>query len=462
MSDNTDKQKKPAAKKRQAGRRPATIELEATEVNEDASASTQGNPDAASAKDSVSNEAGASATDAAGKSGAKTDNAPGTEAHDDNQAGSPPPHEARRPARSGMPILAVIAAAVAGAVVALAGYAGLERAGIWRAQTVSSVEPARLDALADDIDALRAEIDRSADDTGLASRLDALEARIGELARSGTAAVPPDVEKLEQRIAGAEAQLTLLRSEQTNLLERLQAVGGDSGAAAAVAALGERVDTLETDLRENSATMAARAGELDALKERLATAQGTLDKVATQRPQADARAALAIAIAGLERAVAAGQPFARELDVVRELAGQRSEIDVLRPMAEKGVARLDELTRTFDDAASRALAASNPSGGGDLVNRLLSGARDIVRVRPTDEVEGQDAGAVLARAEARLRDGDVLGATQELAALDEAAQQAMASWTTRARQRLTALRQVQALSESAMNALRGAPAERAR
>jgi hypothetical protein len=162
--------------------------------------------------------------------------------------------------------------------------------------------------------------------------------------------------------------------------------------------------------------------------------------------------ALALAVAGLERAVNSGVAFDRELDTVEALAGPRDEIAALKAYATGGVARRDALSAEFQDAASAAMSATAAQTDGFL-DRLIANARRIVRIRPTGEVEGDTVGAILARAETRLAAGDLAAAVEELASLDPAAKAAMAGWLERARARLQAERLLAALNEEVLTGL---------
>jgi hypothetical protein len=244
----------------------------------------------------------------------------------------------------------------------------------------------------------------------------------------------------------------------------MAASGDGQPASAAIAALTERIDAVEQSARAagEAAAEALRQGidtrigairdEVAALRADLRALGDRVESVAGETPDATNNAALAIAVAGLERAVNSGASFARELGTVEALAGAGEEIAVLRQYAEAGVARRDQLAESFEDAASQAMRAGAPPAE-DIFDRLIASARRIVSIRPTGEVEGETTGAILARAEARLEAGDLAAALDELAKLDPAAAAAMASWTDRARARLEAERLLAALNQKVLTGL---------
>ncbi|MEQ8827665.1 MAG: hypothetical protein RIC82_07810, partial [Parvibaculum sp.] len=76
-------------------------------------------------------------------------------------------------------------------------------------------------------------------------------------------------------------------------------------------------------------------------------------------------------------------------------------------------------------AASQAIAAANPADpDAGLVDRLMSSALSVVKVRPVGDVEGDTADAIVARTETRLMDGNFDAALNEWRNLPEASQQA--------------------------------------
>ncbi|HSM20077.1 MAG TPA: mitofilin family membrane protein [Hyphomicrobiales bacterium] len=162
--------------------------------------------------------------------------------------------------------------------------------------------------------------------------------------------------------------------------------------------------------------------------------------------------ALAVALTGLEQAVNSGTPFDRELATVEALAEPYEEITALKAYAREGVASRATLREDFQDAASAAMNAGAPPSDG-FVDRLISDARRIVRIRPTGDVEGDTTGAILARAETKLEAGDLAAALEELAALDDEARAAMSGWLEQARARQEAERLVAALNEEVLSGL---------
>jgi hypothetical protein len=82
----------------------------------------------------------------------------------------------------------------------------------------------------------------------------------------------------------------------------------------------------------------------------------------------------------------------------------------------------------------------------------------LVTVRSVGaDAEGSDADARVARAEARLADGDLAGAVAEIEGLEGPAAEAAAGWLERARARLAAEQALASLQEQASDLLTGQP-----
>jgi len=225
-----------------------------------------------------------------------------------------------------------------------------------------------------------------------------------------------------------------------------------------------RLEDLETRLADLEARPAptasgggvdteAYAAELDALQASLETQRGEIQALlenARTVEEATAEAAIAAsaqaAIAKIVSAIDAGQPFAEPVAELQAL--DLGEIDpALDTVAAEGVATLSSLQAEFPDQARTALAAARASGvedgqqglGGFLMRSL--GARSVA------PREGSDPDAVLSRAEAAIKSGDLPGALAELDTLPEEAQAAISDWRAAADARVAARAAADALSQ---------------
>ena len=233
-----------------------------------------------------------------------------------------------------------------------------------------------------------------------------LQARIdGRLAEGETAD--------RQALDGAKNEIADLKAKVA-ALSQSSPVNGDGEIAAALAGLDERTAKLEAGL---------------------STLSGEIDK-----DQAGARSAASVlALGNLRAAVDAGKPYAAELASIRRLAPEIRNFGALPAFADQGIPTLPELTASFATAKDTALAALPAPKDESFLGSLLASAKSMVKVRRIDAAAtGDDPDAVLARAEAMLKQGELAEAVKEVDGLSGALREAFASWIDAARARASA------------------------
>lgn len=239
------------------------------------------------------------------------------------------------------------------------------------------------------------------------------------------------------RLDGYEATLADAMARLDQIDTRLAAVeklAPEGSAAAQMAA--EAYD------RELKALRDMFAGELAKVEAAQADAAGLQAQAAEAAQAASGRAALARVTAALD----SGAPFAEALADLTTSTGNAAP-QVLADVADAGVPTLAALQDTFPAAARAALDASVRQGveSGEM-SRFAAFLKTQLGTRSLEPKEGDDADAVLSRAEAALRQGDIGSALAELDVLDAAGQPAMAEWRAQAEARKAALDAVSALA----------------
>ena len=300
-------------------------------------------------------------------------------------------------------------------------------------------DPARLDALSQQLDELTQEVAQQAgsapsdsvDSEALADldrRIAVLAAQVRETTtaadRESAAPAAPSVDPA--MVSGLENRVGELQSA----LEELRgAVAENSNATATAAAAAAEAAN-------------ADAAALSGLESQLGDLQGQLEQVQQQAQQALNASAgdsgLALALGQLRDALRFSAPFEVELAAVQRLIPEGDPLlELLEPLAAhavSGVPTRDELAMRFEPMAKDAVAASyDDSWSGRLMSRV-SGA---VSVRPVGEVEGDSPRARIARADARLANEDLSGAIQALSGMEGAAAAVAEPWLTDANARLT-------------------------
>jgi hypothetical protein len=268
----------------------------------------------------------------------------------------------------------------------------------------------------------------------LESRLAAIEAQPGVSGLPDNLATADDLARLEGEIAalsGGTDATADLAAELKGLDARLAALG-DSASASVEAATATTTAT--------TTALGGLSGEVAAIEASLEEIRAAIDELKAHNASQDAL--LWSAVGALRDAMRYTGPFSEQLADVSRLAGERTEFQEalaeLKPLADSGVANLTELQREFPAAARDIVAAGYGDSDDGVLGDVLNRVSQIVTVRPVGEVEGDGAGAIVARAEGHLDQGDLAAALEELKGLPENASRAADTWRQRAQQRVAA------------------------
>lgn len=267
----------------------------------------------------------------------------------------------------------------------------------------------------------------------LAARPD-LEDVVARLAALEAAPTPASAAQIEAKVSALDAAVAELKA-------RPVAEGVvDPALAAAVVALQERVSVLGAGGSVPADVLAA----VDAAEARL---KQTEERAAELAKEAEAAAAAARRAAALDRVTAAldsGAPFAAAM---AELGPDLPP--VLVQNAATGLPTVADLAEAFPDVARQSLeAALRANMGESWTDRVSNFLRSQTGLRSLGPREGNDPDAVLSRAEAALRAGDVQAAITELAAIPEAGKPALDAWLVMAQTRSDAEAAIAALAQN--------------
>lgn len=292
-------------------------------------------------------------------------------------------------------------------------------------------------ASADAIAALQAQLDAStAEDAKLRMDLAALAER-----------TVPDA-KLDGRVAALEAalqpepDLTAINARLSTLEDRLSAIeaasaGGEGAPAAALAALGRELTSLRAQIDAQKGAGPALTADIQAAS---ASAQARLDAAEASAQTAAKQAALS----HIRAAFDSGAPLGPAIQGLQALG---AEIPAALANSVDGLPSIASLQDGFAEAARAALDASIRADMGEgWSSRLSSFLRSQTGARSLTPREGTDPDAVLSRAEAALRGGQIKAALTELAGLPPAGAELMAPWIADATRRLDAEQAITDLS----------------
>ena len=262
--------------------------------------------------------------------------------------------------------------------------------------------------------------------------LAALDSRIAKIEAAGPA---PADKTLADRVAATETAAREARTRADAALDAAQknAASQPSVAPAVLDALTARVTALEQATKATSDKVA---------------------HVAAVSAGQDRAGRLAFVAIALRDAVVRGEPYEQELAAAKQLVPEVAALAPLAPFAATGVPQPSALAQELSQltALMTSAAASSPREGG-ILDRLQQNAEKLVRIRPINAAPGDDAAAVVARAQTKATQGNLAGAVADLTSLPEGVRAPAQGWITKAEARTAALAAARALADNAVGAL---------
>lgn len=243
---------------------------------------------------------------------------------------------------------------------------------------------------------------------GISTKTAALSARIDALGGE------TDTSEIESRLAALELKTDGLRAELSSLLSQLSDVSQMGGEVSA--------DTA-AKLAGFAAANEGLKAEIEALASRIDGVSATAAQVSVVETNAEAErnaATIRASLNSIDVAIKAGLPYAAPLTDL-ENAGVAT-IPASLIDASGGVATMSKLRADFPEAAHDAIRASILASAGEGIFASISAfTKAQVAGRSLTPQEGLAPDAVLSRAEAALKQGDLDKALDEMDALPSAA-----------------------------------------
>ena len=249
------------------------------------------------------------------------------------------------------------------------------------------------------------------------SRVQALDRRLATL-EAQTRAVPAPAADPNAQAERAQLQARVEKLESA--LESIRATAQQGSTPADEGAAREALRQVSERLNSVASDTAVRI-------DRLARQIETVEQSVPAREDADTvrNARLVFAIGRLRDAVLSTHPFRIELAALKALSagdpGIDQALDRLAPYADSGVATADMLRRRFRPLASAVVNAGREPVSDNWIDRSVARVLSAINIRRTDDLEGGDIEAIVARAEKALERNDVKQAAQELGSLPEIA-----------------------------------------
>ncbi|MEZ5831910.1 MAG: uroporphyrinogen-III synthase [Dongiaceae bacterium] len=352
-------------------------------------------------------------------------------------------------------------------------------------QASAPVTDDRISALQGDVQALsekvQADVDSDAMQQAIGAAVDPINADLAAV-KQELAALKSELESLRGSAASGsstlsegpgvdlgpiEERLGKLEASISDTTRRIDAIASgtptsESPTAAPAPAPDPRVDALASEndaLKQQIASLTERLDQMSGLDAKVGELGPRIDALGQQvaslpkTGEQQRAAALIVAVGELRSALAGDKSYSAELSTLSDLT-QNDEVlrprlklivDSLTPMAESGVPTLSQLAAGFPSTEIARSGEAELAGevtDDNWLKRFWRGLghsiSEVITVRPTGpDVEGDDTLARLARAEAKLGEGDLSGAVAEVRDMTGLAAETAAEWLSQAEARLT-------------------------
>jgi hypothetical protein len=172
--------------------------------------------------------------------------------------------------------------------------------------------------------------------------------------------------------------------------------------------LGQRLDALRGEL-DDRMRATVRSVDIAPLQAKLALIDKELQRFLegeSDRSATSTRVLLSLELASLKRVMDRSEPFTAELAAVKKAAGDKLDLKALERYANEGVPTTAEITKSFRKVSNAMQDAEAEPADASIVDRLLSGARSIVRVRKSGpSADDTSLDATITRIDVALKDG---------------------------------------------------------
>lgn len=278
-------------------------------------------------------------------------------------------------------------------------------------------------ALSNRLAALKKELAQDID-----SRL-AATTEAGETARSGTQRLDREVAGVKSDTTRVTQRLDQLKVATDKLDEVVKAIKEDAGGLKA------SLDGVKGDV-DARFKAAAKPADVAAAVAPLALKLADLERnvqgivrAEDDRKSNTERIVLSLELGNLKRAMERGTRYASELAEVRRVAGSSIDLKAIERYQNEGVPTLATLMLDFRKVANSILDAEAEQPGASVMDRMLTSAKSIVRVRKAEYAnDDASAEAVVARMEAALKDAKLADVILEAKKLSDKARAPALDW----------------------------------
>lgn len=304
-------------------------------------------------------------------------------------------------------------------------------------------------------------------ETNMTTQLTALRKNVSGDVEARVASATESAETAKTGMERINRDVATLKTESVKIDEHMAQLKAEVDRAVEQNKLRQQeLANLKVEL-DNAKTAAAKPADVASavapVTQKIAQLEQGLKAVAEaeQNRQHNAeRVVLALELQNLKRALDRGQKYDAELAEVEKAAGGKFDLAALAKFKEAGVPTLMDLTRDFRSSANTIIDADAGVETTTVVDRLLAGAKSVVRVRRTDYAEDdKSAEAVAARMEKALKEGRLGDVLAEAGALSPKAKEAAHPFLEKVSARATVDQALASLEGQLKTSLSGASAE---
>lgn len=293
----------------------------------------------------------------------------------------------------------------------------------------------------------------------LLDRMTALEAVVqkSDGAATETGAVAVDLSKIESALADVleksntanqNSQDALAKISELSKTIVLPSVSGVVDAATtsklnslsgSFASMSKRMDVVEKGTRESAAYVAGQLASMnDKIKNEILTPMAEV-KAAADVALTSQKVARSVSVRSLKAALENGGRFSNEVLTVQALLGTNETITALMPLAENGVQTVKQLAANFKTVEDGIFASQlAPQEDDSVINKFLSSAKSLVKVRPKGVLTGTGAIDIASRIRAAVEGSNLSAAKTEWETLPDEAKEISINWMQDLKNRLSA------------------------
>jgi len=311
-------------------------------------------------------------------------------------------------------------------------------------------------------------------ESSFAAQIDELRKNLPAETDRRLAAVQEASEAAKIATARLDRELSQVRTEQARSTQKEEAVKAETdrltAAVAAVreetgrlaSAFGELRSAIDSQMKSvaKPADVTAAVGPVNSkIAELEQNVQSVVRNEQSRRQNAE-RIVLSLELSNLKRALdrGEGQGYAAELEAVRAASAGQLDLSALERFKDTGVATPAQLKAEFRPLINAVIDADLEPADGSVIDRLLAGAKSVVRVRRVSH-DAADTGteAIVSRIEAALDEGRLGDVLAQAKLLPQRARVPIEDWLIKVTARDTVDQSITAVDARLKASLAGAP-----